>query len=28
MRQTRQRIPEFFRRLIALKRGQLGDDLA
>uniref|UniRef100_UPI00403F78CA IS66 family transposase n=1 Tax=Rhizobium sp. T1473 TaxID=555321 RepID=UPI00403F78CA len=28
VRQTRQRIPEFFRRLIALKRGQLGDDLA
>ncbi|MGX5844995.1 cytochrome P450 [Mesorhizobium sp. ArgA1] len=27
-RQTRQRIPEFFRRLIALKRGHLGDDLA
>ncbi|MGX5805264.1 cytochrome P450 family protein [Bradyrhizobium sp. Arg314] len=28
VRQTRQCIPEFFRRLIALKRGQLGDDLA
>ncbi|WP_246432362.1 cytochrome P450 family protein [Xanthomonas theicola] len=28
VRQTRQRIPEFFRRLIALKRRQLGDDLA
>ncbi|MCO5966143.1 cytochrome P450 family protein [Sinorhizobium meliloti] len=28
VQQTRQRIPEFFRRLVALKRGQLGDDLA